>query len=295
MRVLISGATGFLGSHLVPFLREHGYEVSRLTRRPTAADDLAWDPAQGKIDLTNFPAVDAVVHLAGENIADGRWTDEKKQRIRDSRILSTRLLSKVLAGGVHRPQVFISASAVGYYGDRGDQVVTEESESGEGFLAEVCRQWEAETQPAVDAGIRTVHLRNGLVLAADGGALHTMLLPFKSGLGGPVGSGQQYWSWISLPDWLHVILHCIGTQQTAGPLNATAPNPVRNTEFTDALGRVLHRPTLVPVPAFMLRLTLGEMADEMLLASARVMPSRLQACDYRFTHETIDEALRALL
>lgn len=295
MRVLISGATGYVGSHLVPFLRERGYVVGRLTRTPTQTEDIAWNPSQGKIETANLQPLDAVVHLAGENISDGRWTNAKKQRIRDSRVKSTHVLSETLASLTHRPQVFISASAVGYYGDRGDQILTEENGSGEGFLADVCRQWEAATQPAAQAGIRTVYLRNGLVLAGDGGALSKMLLPFKLGLGGPVGSGQQYWSWISITDWLHIILHCFTIETLSGPVNATAPHPARNLEFTHALGRMLNRPTVVPVPEFALRFALGEMADELLFASARVTPARLQASGYEFTHATLDEALRDLL
>jgi uncharacterized protein (TIGR01777 family) len=295
MRVLVTGATGFIGSHLVPFLKENGYVVQRITRKPSQADDIAWDPARQEIDAAAVQPPEAVAHLAGENIADGRWTDAKKQHIRESRVKGTQLLSDMLARLPHRPRVFVSASAVGYYGNRANDILTEESGSGEGFLAEVCRQWEAATQPAIYAGIRTVHLRNGLVLSADGGALSKLLLPFNFGLGGPLGSGQQYWSWISMTDWLRIILHCFTTEMLSGPVNAVAPHPVTNAEFTQTLGSILKRPTLVPIPEFAARFALGEMADEMLFASTRVLPVKLHASDYHFTHETLDVALQDAL
>jgi uncharacterized protein (TIGR01777 family) len=295
MQVLVTGATGFIGSHLVPFLAGRGHAVQRVTRRPSHPGDVAWNPAHGEIDAGSLQPPEAVVHLAGENIADDRWTDAKKQRIRDSRVKGTQLLSETLAGLRQRPRVLVSASAVGYYGHRGEEVLTEESGSGKGFLAEVCRQWEAATQPALQAGIRTVHLRNGLVLGADGGVLRTILLPFRLGLGGPVGSGRQYWSWISLTDMLHVIVHCVGTETLSGPVNAVAPNPVTNKEFATTLGHVLNRPTLIPVPEFAARLALGEMANELLFASARVVPARLHTSGYGFTHAALDAALRDLL
>ena len=295
MRILISGASGFLGSHVVPFLQERGHAVIQLTRSPSQPEDVEWHPAQGKIEAAKLPHLDAVLHLAGENIANGLWTEAKRQRIRDSRVQSTQLLSETLASLSPCPTVFLTASAVGYYGNRGDQLLTEESESGEGFLADVCRQWEAATLPAAQAGIRTIFLRNGLVLAAKEGALGRIILPFKLGLGGQIGDGQQYWSWISITDWLYAVLHCLTTETLSGPVNTTAPQPVRNREFTKTLGRILNRPTLVPVPKFAIRLILGQMADEMLLASARVIPSRLQASGYTFFHPTLHEALQSLL
>jgi uncharacterized protein len=295
MQVLVTGATGFIGSHLVPFLAQRGHAVQRVTRRPSRPGDVAWDPARGEIDATALQPPDAVVHLAGENIADGRWTEAKKQRIRDSRVQGTHFLSATLAGLPHPPRVLVSASAVGYYGHRGEEVLTEESDAGQGFLAAVCRQWEAATQPAVHAGIRTVCLRTGLVLGADGGVLHTLLPRFKLGLGGPVGSGRQYGSWIALPDLLHVLLHCVGTETLSGPVNAVAPTPVTMQEFATTLGQVLHRPALVAVPAFAARLALGEMAHELVFASARVVPARLHASGYGFIHATLGAALRDLL
>jgi uncharacterized protein (TIGR01777 family) len=266
-----------------------------VTRRPSRPGDVAWDPARGEIDAAALQPPDAVVHLAGENIADGRWTEAKKQRIRDSRVQGTHFLSATLAGLPHPPRVLVSASAVGYYGHRGEEVLTEESSGGTGFLAAVCRQWEAATQPAVHAGIRTVCLRTGLVLSADGGVLHTLLPRFKLGLGGPVGSGRQYGSWIALPDLLHVILHCVGTETLSGPVNAVAPNPVTMQEFATTLGQVLHRPALISVPEFAVRLALGELANELVFASARVVPARLHASGYGFTHATLAGALRNLL
>jgi uncharacterized protein (TIGR01777 family) len=295
MHVLVTGATGFIGAHFVLFLTQRGHVVQRMTRRLSRPGDVAWDPTRGEIDAASLQPPDAVVHLAGENLADGRWTEAKKQRIRDSRVQGTQLLSATLAGLPHPPRVLVSASAVGYYGDRGEEVLTEESGAGQGFLAAVCRQWEAATQPAVHAGIRTVCLRMGLVLGADGGVLHTLLPRFQLGLGGSVGSGRQYGSWIALPDLLHVLLHCIGTETLAGPVNAVAPTPVTMQEFATTLGQVLHRPARVAVPAFAARLALGEMATEVVLASARVVPARLHTSGYGFTHPTLDAALRDLL
>jgi uncharacterized protein (TIGR01777 family) len=295
MQVLVTGATGFIGSHLVAFLAQRGHAVQRVTRRPSRPGDVAWDPARGEIDAASLWPPDAVFHLAGENIADGRWTEAKKQRIRDSRVQGTQFLSATLAGLPHPPQVLVSASAVGYYGHRGAEMLTEESGGGKGFLAAVCRQWEAATHAAVHAGIRTVCLRHGLVLSADGGVLHTLLPRFKLGLGGPVGSGRQYGSWISLPDLLYVILHCVGTETLSGPVNAVAPTPVTMEEFATTLGQVLDRPTLVSVPEFAVRLALGEMAHELVFASARVVPARLHASGYVFTHATLEVALRDLL
>jgi uncharacterized protein (TIGR01777 family) len=235
------------------------------------------------------------VHLAGENVAAGRWNDARKLRIRSSRVDGTRMLAAALAQMERPPRALITASAVGYYGDRGDAWMDERSAPGTGFLAEVCRAWEAATEPARSAGIRVAHLRFGVVLSAAGGALKRMLLPFKLGAGGVLGSGDQYMSWISIDDAVGAIVHAVAERSIAGPVNAVAPAPVTNREFTQALGRVLRRPTVFPMPAFAARLAFGEMADEMLLASTRVRPSRLEETGYRFEHTSVEQALRHVL
>jgi uncharacterized protein (TIGR01777 family) len=235
------------------------------------------------------------VHLAGENIAKGRWNARKKARIRDSRVNGTRLLSEALTRLSKPPAVMVCASAIGYYGDRGDEVLREESASGSGFLAEVCRQWEAAAEPARKRGIRVVHLRIGVVLSPEGGALAQMLFPFRMGLGGKLGSGRQYFSWIAIDDLVTVIAHALTNDTLQGPVNAVAPHPVTNLEFTRTLGRVLARPTLFPMPALAARLAFGEMADELLLSSARVEPTRLLATAYQFRHPQLEGALRHLL
>jgi hypothetical protein len=295
MRILVTGSSGFIGSALVEALGARGDEVRRLVRRePSDEGEVHWDPASGCIDAAGLEGIDAAVHLAGENIV-GRWTRRKKARIRDSRILGTGLLSRTLAGLDRPPQVLASASGIGYYGSRGDEELSEQSAPGGGFLADMCRQWEGVTAPASDAGIRVVHLRFPMVLSRDGGALAAMLMPFRLGLGGVMGNGRQYWSYIALDDALAAVAHALDTPSIRGPLNVAAPNPVTNREFTRALGRVLRRPTLFRVPAFAARLSLGQMADEMLLASARVLPERLTASGFSFGHPTLEPALRHLL
>ncbi|MFQ5915907.1 MAG: TIGR01777 family oxidoreductase, partial [Nitrospinota bacterium] len=239
--------------------------------------------------------MDAAVHLSGENIGEGRWTAAKKAAIRDSRVKSTRLLAETLARLEQPPRVFVCASAVGYYGDRGEEVLREESPLGSGFLPDLSLEWESAAEPAVQKGIRVVHLRNGIVLSPKGGALAKMLPPFKLGLGGKLGSGRQYVSWISLDDMVGVIRHALERESLSGPVNAVAPNPVTNAEFTQTLGRVLSRPTVFQVPAFTLRLAFGEMADAALLASARVEPARLLASGYSFRHPELEGALRHIL
>jgi uncharacterized protein (TIGR01777 family) len=295
MRILISGSTGLVGSALVPFLTASGHQVIRLVRSGGDAGSIQWNPEEGTIDHGRMEGVDAVVHLAGENIAAGRWTSARKQKIRDSRVKGTRLLAESLAGMTRRPQVLVSASAIGYYGHRGDEILREESPPGQGFLPDVCRQWEAATDPATRKGIRVVHPRIGLVLSSKGGALAKMLPPFKMFVGGKVGSGQQYWSWITLDDLCAVILHCIEAGTLHGPVNAVSPSAVRNLEFTKTLGKVLSRPTIFPLPAFAARIALGEMADELLLASARVEPTKLSATRFSFRHKELEPALRAVL
>ena len=291
MRVAISGQKGLIGQALANSLGRQKNEVLCLTRNPASANEVCWEPNRGILQLEQIEQCAAVVHLAGENIADGRWTEAKKQRIRDSRVAGTKNLCLSLAQLKQPPQVLVSASAVGYYGNRGEEVLTEESEPGTGFFPEVCQAWESATQPAVECGIRVVQLRIGVVLSANGGALGKMLLPFRLGLGGRLGSGEQYMSWIALDDLISAIEFVLAESAIVGPVNATSPNPVKNMEFTNKLGSVLHRPTILPIPAFAMRLALGEMADEALLSGARVMPSRLLANGFRFSYPEIEPAL----
>src|SRR6266566_4624603 len=239
--------------------------------------------------------MNAVVHLAGENIAGGRWTAARKERILNSRVKGTKLIAETLGNLPQPPQVLVSASAIGYYGDRGSELLREQSPPGTGFLPDVCRQWEAATDAATRKGIRVVHLRTGIVLSGKGGALRKMLLPFKLGVGGKIGSGEQYWSWISIDDHCAAILHCIQASSLHGPVNAVSPSPVTNLEFTKALGRVLHRPTIFPLPALAARLVLGEMADALLLASARVEPAKLLGSRFVFEHKDLEPTLASLL
>jgi hypothetical protein len=297
MRILLSGSTGLVGSALVPFLTTGGHEVVRLVRAQSKSGEtgITWDPASGQLDAAALEGFDAVVHLAGEGIAAARWTAQQKARIRDSRVQGTRLLAERLAGLKSPPRVFVSASAVGYYGDRGDEVLTEESPRGTGFLADVCRDWEAAADPARRAGMRVVNTRFGVILSPRGGALKQMLTPFQLGAGGVVGSGRQYMSWIALDDVIGALHHVLTRAELSGPVNVTAPRPATNREFTKTLGRVLARPTLVPVPAFAARLAFGEMADELLLSSARVEPRKLLETGYAFRFPELEGALRHVL
>jgi uncharacterized protein (TIGR01777 family) len=258
-------------------------------------DHVFWDPAAGLIDAGALAGLDGVVHLAGENIADGRWTAAKKDRIRRSRIDGTRLLAETLAGLKERPRVMVSGSAIGYYGDRGDEIMTESSPAGTGFLAEVCADWESATIAASNAGIRVCNLRTGVVLSRDGGALQKMIPAFQMGAGGKLGSGKQWMSWIALEDEVGAIMHCLTNQAVSCAVNAVAPNAVTNSEFTAALGAALHRPTIMPVPGMAVHLLLGEMADELLLASTRVAPSVLLTSGYKFKYPNLREYLATLM
>lgn len=296
MNVLVSGASGMVGAELTNQLGAEGHNVTPLRRgKSTQTTEPIWDPAGGLIDLSRGGPWDAVVHLAGENIAAGRWTDKLKRSIRDSRVNGTRLLCEALANLEHKPSVIVCASAVGYYGDSGDAELNEDSANGEGFLPTVCREWEAAAQPARDAGIRVVHLRIGVVLGREGGALAKMLTPFKLGAGGVIGNGKQYMSWITLNDVVRSIVYAIKTESMVGPVNAVSPEPVTNRTFTKALGRALGRPTVFPMPAFAARLAFGEMADALLLSSIRVVPEKLVRSGFEFDHPKIDSALTSIL
>ena len=295
MHVAITGSRGLIGSELTAVLTADGHQVTQITRSQPQSGDIVWDPQQGKLDHTALEGIDGVVHLAGEGIAARRWSDKQKDRIRDSRVQGTRLLWERLAAMQRPPDVIVSASAIGFYGDRGDETLSESSDRGAGFLAEVAQQWEDSTQPASDAGIRVVHLRFGVVLSPHGGALAKMLTPFRLGGGGPVGKGNQYWSWISVDDATSATLHALTTDSLSGAVNAVGPTPATNRDFTKTLGRVLSRPTIVPMPGFMARLLLGEMADELLLSSTRVLPQRLLDTGFTFRHPDLDGALRHLL
>jgi uncharacterized protein len=294
LRVLVSGSSGLVGSALLPSLRASGYEVKRLVRGAVAApDQISWNPA-APLAPASVSGFDAVVHLAGESIV-GRWTEAKKRRIMDSRVPATRHLAEALAKAQQRPRVLISASAVGYYGNRGDEILLEDSPSGGGFGAELCRQWEAAPQAAASAGIRTVQIRVGIVLSTAGGALRKMLPPFRLGVGGNVGNGRQWMSWVDLRDVVGAIQHLLTADSIHGPVNMVSPNPVRNSEFTKTLASVLHRPAIFPMPALAARLAFGQMADELLLASQRVTPEKLLTSGYAFHWPDLGPALGAIL
>ena len=292
MRIVITGGTGFLGRSLVERLQAE-HEVIVLTRKPRTAGELQWTPgvARGQW-IETVQTAQAVINLAGEPIAAGRWTAARKRAIHDSRIAAARAIVDAMRRAPHSP-VLINASAIGIYGDRGDESVTEESSPGSDFLASVCRDWEAEALKATERS-RVVLLRTGLVLAKDGGALPQLALPFYFLAGGPVGSGRQYWSWIHREDWVEMVRWTLMTSTVVGPINLTAPEPVRNAEFARALGRALHRPAIVPAPAFAMRLLLGEMADAMILGGQRVLPAKAQSLGFSFRYPTLDRALSAI-
>ncbi len=295
MKVLVSGATGLVGTALVQSFEADGHEVVGLTRSASGPDRIHWDPMIRQLDRNALVGFDAVVHLAGESIAARRWTPEQKALIKDSRVRGTSLLAKAVAELAEPPRVFACASAIGFYGLRGDEVLTEQSTTGDTFLADVCRYWEQATEPASRRGIPVVHLRFGVILSPKGGALAKMLLPFKLCLGGKVGDGKQWMSWIALDDCVAAIRHCLVTDALTGPVNVVAPNPVTNDEFTKTLGLVLKRPTVLPMPPFAARLAFGEMADELLLGSTRVQPARLLESGFTFRYSHLEDALRHVL
>ncbi|MEY2886535.1 MAG: hypothetical protein RJB40_1390 [Actinomycetota bacterium] len=295
MKIVISGASGLIGTQLVAKLSTSGHEVVRLVRRSPKAGEIQWNPKSGSLDASALEGVDAVIHLSGAGIGDKRWSDGYRKEILDSRTDTTALLAKTIASLSRKPSVFLSGSAIGIYGARNDEQLTEVSTHGTGFLAEVCEQWEAAAKPAVDAGIRTVYLRTGIVLSPKGGALKKLLPLFKLGVGGKFGNGKQWQSWISIDDEIGAIEYLL-TANVSGAVNLTAPNPVTNAEFTKVLASVLKRPAIVPVPTFAPKILLGgELADALLFTGQRVIPAALNASGYSFKHTTLESALRSLL
>ncbi len=296
MKILIGGSSGLVGTALIKSLEADGHEVFRLVRHaPTSKTEVEWSPDRYSIALARIEGFEAVVNLAGESIAEGRWTDEKKRRIRESRVKGTKLLGDALANLTVRPRIFICASAIGYYGNRGDEILTEASPPGKDFLADVCVEWEKATALATEKGIRVVNARFGVILDQNGGALKKMLPPFRMGVGGKIGSGEQWMSWIALDDVLGVLNFALTNDSLRGPVNFVAPNPVTNAEFTKTLGKVLSRPTLFPIPAFGVRLMFGEMGEALLLGGQRVAPERLKECSYTFQCPELLAALRHVL
>jgi len=292
MKIAIAGASGLVGSALIPILQSEGNQITRLVRSSPKPGEIEWHPNQDAVNAASLEGFETIINLAGENIAGGRWTDDQKRKIRDSRVNGTHLLSEAMAKMNPKPKAFICASATGIYGDRDDETLDEKSESGGGFLAGVCREWEKATEPASKAGVRVVNLRLGPILARDGGMLSKLLTPFKMGMGGKVGSGKQFISWVALDDAVSAIKLTIDDESIQGPINIVSPNPVRNEEFTKTLGHVLNRPTALAMPAFAARLAFGEMADEMLLASQKVIPKRLASAGFQFRYPTLESAMR---
>jgi len=294
--VLVTGASGLIGTKLVAALEADGKRVLRAVRREARNDqEISWDPPNRKIDRDKLEGLDAVIHLAGANVAGKRWTNAYKQLLIDSRVDGTTLIAETIASLDRKPQVFACASAIGYYGDRGNEELDESASCGDSFLPELCMQWEHASHPARDAGIRTANMRIGVVLSPEGGGLKKMLLPFKLGGGGILGNGRQYFSWITLDDVVRAIQYVVANESLTGPVNLVTPNPVTNREFTKTLGRVLSRPTVLPMPAFAARLMFGDMADELLLGSARVVPSALTNAGFSYQHAELEPALRHLL
>lgn len=293
LRIVVSGASGLVGGRLVPFLRAGGHTVLTLVRRqPQSPDEIYWNPARGEIDAAALEGADAVIHLAGASIAGGLWTKKRKQLIRDSRIDSTTLLATTLAGLQRKPRVFVSTSAVGFYGDRADERLTESSATGDGFLAEVVRQWEAAAKPAAEAGIRVVHPRFGVVVAGESGMVPLLSYVFRAGAGGQLGNGKQYMAWIALEDLLGILLETVVNDDLEGPVNAVAPRDLTNTAFTKTMGRVFRRPTLMRVPGFAMRAVAGQLAEELILTSQRVVPAKLEAAGFHFAYPDLETTLR---
>ena len=292
MKVLIAGASGLIGSALIQPLAAEGAEVTRLVRSTPKPGEIEWHPNQDAMDPARLEGFDAIINLAGENVAAGRWTEDQKRKIHDSRVNGTHLLSEAMAKLATRPRVFLCASATGFYGDREDEVLDEHSDSGGGFLAGVCREWEKATEPAVAAGVRVVNLRFGVILSREGGMLAKLLTPFKMGMGGKVGSGKQVISWVAIDDAVSAIKLALNDETFRGPVNVVSPNPVTNEVFTKTLGHVLSRPTALAMPAFAARLAFGEMADETLLASQYVVPKRLSDAGFEFKYPELEGALR---
>lgn len=296
MKILIGGSHGLVGTALIKTLEAEGHEVSRLVRHyPNSSSEIEWSPDRYSIALARIEGFDAVVNLAGESIAEGRWTEEKKRRIRESRVKGTKLLGDALANLTNRPRTFICASAIGYYGNRGDELLTEASAPGKDFLAEVCVEWEKATALATEKGIRVVNARFGVILDQHGGALAKMLPPFRMGVGGRIGDGKQWMSWIALADIVGALNFALTNDSLRGPVNFVAPNPVTNAGFTKTLGKALSRPTLFPIPAFGVRLMFGEMGEALLLGGQRVAPERLKEFHYNFQYPELLAALRHVL
>lgn len=295
MNILLTGSTGLIGKALTQHLVSQQHHIYPLHRNPTSEKTHYWFPEENRIHLDDEIKIDAVIHLAGENIADARWSQKKKDRILNSRVHGTRLLAEAILELKHKPELLISGSAIGYYGDTGDKIVDEDSPRGTGFLSDVAAQWESATKAAEDAGIRTIHLRTGIVLSPDGGVLQKMLLPFNMGLGGVVGKGKQYMSWVSIADVVNIIDHMLNDEQLSGPYNLVAPQPVTNYEFTKSLGRALHRPTISPLPAFAARIMFGEMADALLLSGSKIAATRLNSLGYNFIDRDLEQTLSRLL
>ncbi len=296
MKVLVSGASGLVGHALIPALEDDGHAVLRLVRHPVRdpGEEMQWNPYSGRIDAGSLPPFDAVIHLSGESIA-GRWNVAKKRAIYDSRVRTTAFLAQCMERMERPPAVWLCASAIGYYGNQGDKTLTEDAEAGATYLASVCKDWEEATKPAIDRGVRVVNMRFGVVLDKDGGSLPLMMRPFKMGVGGKIGDGKQYMSWITLDDLVSAIVFALNNEKLTGPVNFVAPNPATNGEFTKAVGKALNRPTLFPTPAFALRAALGQMAKELILASTRVIPQKLSDAGFEFEHPDIEGALKSLL